>query len=145
MGIEVRLKAESGEVLAEVNDRQIALYRATSGPLTGTRLLRYLLPHGDAVFNQAQADDLRNDVHALLRAHSGTPLSAVLAEIEPLIRAPRTICRLCSMWLTIQNWGSATLSTSRCRKSWRLASFTAQAAVPPSAFGCAATTSTTFG
>jgi hypothetical protein len=59
MGIEVRLKTESGEILAEVNDRQMALSRSTSGPLTGTRLLRYLMPYGDAVFNQAQARDLR--------------------------------------------------------------------------------------
>jgi hypothetical protein len=85
MGIEVRLKRESGEVLAEVYDRQMALSRATSGALTGTRLLRYLLPYGDAVFNQAQADDLRDDVSHLLRSHPDTPLSAVLAEVEPLI------------------------------------------------------------
>jgi hypothetical protein len=85
MGIEVRLKGESGEVLAEVNDRQMALSRATSGPLTGTRLLRYLMPYGDAIFNQAQAGDLKDDVHALLRSQAGTPLCAVLAEVEPLI------------------------------------------------------------
>ena len=85
MGIEVRLKRESGEVLGEVDDHQMALSRATSGPLMGTRLLRYLMPWGDAVFNQAQADDLRDDVRLLLRSHGGTPLADVLAKVEPLI------------------------------------------------------------
>jgi len=85
MGIEVRLKRENGEILAEVDDHQMALSRATAGPLTSTRLLRYLMPWGDAVFNQAQANDLRDDVRELLRTHGGTPLGDVLAQVEPLI------------------------------------------------------------
>jgi hypothetical protein len=89
MGIEVRLKRESGEVLAEVDDHQMALSRATSGPLTSTRLLRYLMPWGDAVFNQAQANDLKDDVRELLRTHSGTPSG------QSLLRSSRssTNCR----------------------------------------------------
>ena len=85
MGIEVRLRRETGEVLGEVDDCKMALSRATSGLLSGTRLLRYLVPWGDAVFNQAQANDLRDDVRELLRTHRGSPLGDVLVQIEPLI------------------------------------------------------------
>jgi hypothetical protein len=57
MGIDVRLKRDDGEIIGDVDDFRMTLSRATSGPLTSTRLLRYLVPWGDAVFNQAQAGD----------------------------------------------------------------------------------------
>jgi hypothetical protein len=85
MGIDVRLKRETGEVLGEVGDPQLALSRAKSGLLQDTRLLRYLVPWGDAVFNQAQAADLKGDVHARLRVHRGSALGDVLTKMEPLI------------------------------------------------------------
>lgn len=85
MGIVVLLKREDGEVIAEVNDHRMTLSRATSGPLTDTRLLRYLVPWGDAIFNQAQAGDLRDDIRQILRSHAGTPLAEVLASVEPLV------------------------------------------------------------
>jgi hypothetical protein len=85
MGIDVQLKEEDGEVLAEVGDRQNALSRATSGTLSTTRLLKYLMPWGDTVFNEAQAFDLRDDVRQLILSQSGTPLADVLANVEPLI------------------------------------------------------------
>jgi hypothetical protein len=85
MGIDVRLKREDGEVIGEVNDHRMTLSRATSGPLSGTRLLRYLVPWGDAIFNQAQASDLRDDIHQILRSHPGTPLAEILAGVEPLV------------------------------------------------------------
>ena len=46
MGIEVRLKGETGEVLAEVGDPQMVLSRATPHAFAGTRLLKYLVPLG---------------------------------------------------------------------------------------------------
>lgn len=85
MGIDVRLKSESGEVLAEVGDPRMVLSRATQNALSDTRLLKYLLPWGDTMFNQAQANDLRADIGQLLRSHPGTPLADILASIEPLI------------------------------------------------------------
>ena len=50
-----------------------------------TRLLKYLVPWGDTMFNRAQADDLRDDVHQVIRSHTGTPLADMLCKIEPLI------------------------------------------------------------
>jgi hypothetical protein len=44
MGIDVRLEGEDGRVLAEVGDGRMVLARASQGSLTGTRLLRYLMP-----------------------------------------------------------------------------------------------------
>jgi hypothetical protein len=85
MGIEVRLRRESGEVLAEVGDPQMTLSRATQNAFAGTRLLKYLMPWGDAVFNQAQADDLASDIADTIAAHPDTPLSAILEQIEPLV------------------------------------------------------------
>jgi hypothetical protein len=85
MGIDVRLKRESGEVLAEVGDPKMVLSRATQHAFSGTRLLKYLVPWGDAVFNQAQANDLKGDIRQLLRSHPGTPLADILANLEPLI------------------------------------------------------------
>jgi len=86
MGIDVRLKREDGEVIGEVDDFRTTLSRATSGPLTSTRLLRYLVPWGDAIFNQAQAGDLIDDIHQILRSHPGTPLAELLASVEPLVQ-----------------------------------------------------------
>jgi len=62
MGIDVRLKSESGEVLVEVGDPKMVLSRATKHAFAETRLLKYLVPWGDAMFNQSQANDLRDDI-----------------------------------------------------------------------------------
>jgi hypothetical protein len=85
MGIDVRLKREDGEVIGQVDDFRMTLARATSGSLAGTRLLRYLLPWGNAIFNQAQARDLMDDIHQIRRSHPGTPLAEILASVEPLV------------------------------------------------------------
>ena len=54
------------EVLDEVGDPQGVLEGAWwSGKFAGSRLLRYLDPYGDAMFNQAQAGDLKIDVREL--------------------------------------------------------------------------------
>ena len=87
MGIEVRLKGETGEVLAEVGDPQMVLSRATQRAFAGTRLLKYLVPWGDAMFNQAQAGDLQADLSDLKEANLRTPLFDLLSEIEPLVAA----------------------------------------------------------
>jgi hypothetical protein len=50
MGIDAQLRAESGEVLSEVGDGNMVLSRATNSQLSSTRLLRYLVPWGDAIF-----------------------------------------------------------------------------------------------
>ena len=87
MGINVRLKRETGEVLAEVGDPHMVLSRATHRAFAETRLLRYVVPWGDTVFNQAQADDLAADLRNVTNAHPDTPLSALLSELEPLVQA----------------------------------------------------------
>ena len=53
--------------------------------LSGTRLLKYLDPWGDAIFNRAQADDLATDIRAVKEANPGTALFALLSDIEPLV------------------------------------------------------------
>ena len=85
MGIDVRLKRESGEVLAEVGDPKMVLSRAAQRAFSGTRLLKYVVPWGDAVFNQAQADDLESDIADVKRANPDPQLSDILSEIEPLV------------------------------------------------------------
>ena len=44
MGIDVQLRGENGGVIDEVGDRHMALSRAAQGALSGTRLLKYLVP-----------------------------------------------------------------------------------------------------
>jgi hypothetical protein len=85
MGIGAQLRNESGKVLDEVSDRRMALSRAARGVLSETRLLKYLLPSGDAVFNQAQANDLADDIRAVVSAHAGAPLADVLTDVERLV------------------------------------------------------------
>lgn len=85
MGINVQLRQESGEILAEVFDDKMVLSRAALSTLSDTRLMKYLLPWGDAIFNQAQAADLANDISKTKMANPGGPLSQLLSEIEPLV------------------------------------------------------------
>lgn len=85
MGIEVQLRSESGEILAEVGDPKMVLSRATQHAFSGTRLLKYLVPWGDAVFNRAQADDLGSDIVAVKSSRPDPQLLDILSEIEPLV------------------------------------------------------------
>ena len=85
MGINVQLRSENGEVFDEVFDCQMTLSKASLTKLSGTRLLKYVVPWGDAIFNQAQAGDLAIDVREMMQSCVGTPLFEILAKIEPLI------------------------------------------------------------
>jgi hypothetical protein len=85
VGIEVQLRSEAGEILGEVGDPRMVLSRATHDRLSGTRLLKYLVPWGDAIFNQAQADDLTADIRNVKAANLGTELYDVLSAVEPLV------------------------------------------------------------
>jgi hypothetical protein len=85
MGINARLQMENGDVLGEVLDTQRVLSRAAQRSFVGTRLLKYLQPWGDTVFNQAQADDLHADIVEVMNASPGTPLFGLLSEIKPLV------------------------------------------------------------
>jgi hypothetical protein len=85
MGIDVQLRGERGDVVAQVGDGRMTLSRAAHGALAETRLLRYLMPYGDAVFNQAQAQDLEDDIHALIRARADAPLVDLLTKVLPLV------------------------------------------------------------
>jgi len=85
MGIDAQLRRETGEIIVAIDDHAMALSRATGGALAATRLLKYLVPWGDAIFNQAQAEDLRFDIRDVIAANPGSPLSAHLAEVEALV------------------------------------------------------------
>ena len=85
MGIDARLRLESGEVLGEVIDPQMVLSRATEQAFAETRLLKYLDRWGDTVFNKAQADDLLADIIDVKDANPGTPLFRFLSDLEPLV------------------------------------------------------------
>jgi hypothetical protein len=74
MGIDVRLKRETGEVVAEVGDSQMVLSRATQWAFSETRLPKCLVPWGDAIFNQAQAADLEADIADVKDVTRDTPL-----------------------------------------------------------------------
>ncbi len=43
------------------------------------------MPWGDAIFNQAQADDLLNDIWVVKSNNPDTPLSQMLSKLEPLV------------------------------------------------------------
>ena len=85
MGIQVQLRREDGKILAEVADDQMVLSKAARNGFSGTRLLQYVVPWGDAIFNQAQADDLATDINAVKGANPGSPLSEILSAVEPLV------------------------------------------------------------
>jgi hypothetical protein len=85
MGINVQLRGETGEVLSEVDDPKMVLSRAAHHKLSDTRLLRYLILYGDAIFNQALARDLANDFAKVKSDGPDTPLIKLLLEIEPLV------------------------------------------------------------
>jgi hypothetical protein len=85
MGIEVQLRREDGVVIEAIGDPQMVLSRAAQRAFSGTHLLRYLVPWGDAVFNQAQASDLATDIRRVKDANGGTPLFQLLSDIEPLV------------------------------------------------------------
>jgi hypothetical protein len=85
MGINVQLRREDGKIVNEVSDPKMVLSRAAHKKFSDTRLLRYLTPWGDAIFNQAQAADLANDISNMKNANPRDPLSDLLSEIEPLV------------------------------------------------------------
>ena len=85
MGIDARLEMEDGTLLGAVGDSRMVLSRAARGGIAGTRLLTYLVPWGDTMFNQAQAADLQVDITEMKTANPHTPLSEVLSELEPLV------------------------------------------------------------
>ncbi len=86
MGIDAVLRGEDEEELASVPDPQMLLSRATTaGAFSQTQLLKYLVPWGDAVFNQAQAPALRDDIRLLTIRDSASPLTARLLEISVLV------------------------------------------------------------
>lgn len=85
MGIEVQLRRESGEVLATVSDPQMVLSRAASLVFDDTRLFKYMVPWGNAVFNHSQAADLQDDIRQLQAIHAGTPLGKILDAMVPLV------------------------------------------------------------
>ncbi len=84
MGIEVQLRKENGDVLDDGGD-EVSFGRASLKAFAGTRLLKYLVPWGDAIFNQAQADDLLKDIYQVKTGNPGTPLYEMLSKLEPLV------------------------------------------------------------
>jgi hypothetical protein len=88
MGIDVHLKSDTGEILDEVADHDMTLSRAATGAFSGSRLLKFLTPWGDAIFNQLQAGDLALDIRdtrATMQASKDTRLLELLDKIEPLV------------------------------------------------------------
>lgn len=99
MGIDVRLRGEAGQVVAEVPDGRMILARAALNKFTGTRLLQYLMPYGDAVFNQAQAGDLRDDLIAVIESEKSGPLADMASSILPIVERLDTEVHL-YLWFT---------------------------------------------
>src|SRR5215510_4078010 len=85
MGIDVQLREETGEILGEVSDSDMVLSRAAQNQFTETRLLKYLVPWGDAVFNQAQARDLSDDIAGIRGQRMGSALAVRLGEVQELV------------------------------------------------------------
>jgi hypothetical protein len=85
MGIDVQLRKENGEILEEVGDTGALSRAAGCASLQNTRLLKYIVPWGDAIFNQAQAADLLSDVRQVSAGNAGSPLDRHLLQLEPLV------------------------------------------------------------
>jgi hypothetical protein len=86
MGIDAVLRAENRDDLASVPDPLMVLSRAaTAGGFADAKLLKYVVPWGDAVFNQAQAQDLLDDIRRLTDANTGSPLSQHLVAVGALV------------------------------------------------------------
>ena len=81
----VELRGPDDEVLGTVPDPRFLLADATRSQFSECRLLRYLVPWGDTMFNQAQAEDLAADLRLVLAKHSGGPLGHILNSIQPLV------------------------------------------------------------
>lgn len=90
MGIDVQLRKENEEILGQLGDSGALARAAGCGVLQDTRLLRYIVPRGDAVFNQAQADDLLSDIRHVAARKPGSPLACHLVGIEPLVEKLRS-------------------------------------------------------
>jgi hypothetical protein len=63
----------------------MVLSRAASLVFDDTRLFKYMVPWGNAVFNHSQAGDLQDDIRRLQAVHAGTPLGAILTAMTPLV------------------------------------------------------------
>jgi hypothetical protein len=85
MGINAQLRTEDGQILVDIDDAQMVLSRATKSRLAGTRLLKYLVPWGDAVFNQSQASDLADDIRIICDGEDESTLSQHLKSVQPLV------------------------------------------------------------
>src|SRR5689334_15545033 len=85
MGINVQLRAENGDVLREILDLDMTLSRAARSAFAETRLLKYVVPWGDAVFNQTQAADLSRDIAIIRGLNPGSGLDNRLSEVQHLV------------------------------------------------------------
>jgi hypothetical protein len=85
MRIDVQLRKENGEILKEVGDKGALSRAAGCASLQNTHLLKYIVPWGDAIFNQAQAGDLLSDVRQVTAGNPGSPLGHHLLQVEPLV------------------------------------------------------------
>lgn len=86
MGIDAQLRDEQGNVLAEVGDKNFVLSRAVStGAFAGTNLLRYLVPWGDTIFNQAQAGDLLIDVKIVVSQNKNEQIAEYMRKLQAMI------------------------------------------------------------
>src|SRR5215211_7444169 len=72
IGIDVKLRRKSAEVLGAVGDPKMVFRAATQRGFAGKRLLKYLVPWGDTVFNQAQVNDLQADIVQVKDVNSDT-------------------------------------------------------------------------
>jgi hypothetical protein len=68
--------------------------------LPGTRLLKYLGPWGDAIFNQAQADELLNAIFVVKSNNPGTPIAEMLSRLEPLVERLMNHTYICGLSAT---------------------------------------------
>ncbi len=84
LGIDVELRNQSGAVVDAIEDTD-GILGGSIGLLSGTRLLCYLVPWGDAVFNQAQAADLLTDMNEVSSRNEGSAVAGHLTNVRPLV------------------------------------------------------------
>jgi hypothetical protein len=92
MGISVVWKSEFGEELARVDDPGMLLsHLGEALDVTGTTCLRFIVPYGDAIFNQAQLPVLVEELHWAASSVRDPQLRSYLHAVRDLAERARDV------------------------------------------------------
>jgi hypothetical protein len=85
MGVNVYIEDERGERLRAVTDPQKCLKTKLDNVGPSVRLLQYVDPYGDAVFNYLQAPDVLFDLDTLMEQDTDASALRQLANVREIV------------------------------------------------------------